>query len=567
MITFETIHLKGTRGARATSLKAIPRRTFSLDLGKIAFATKIQNSDPITKPTDNALSPLKGHLSARQLDVNPSNNSLRTLSPSPSLILPSVNLTPNQLTATTIKFPSSKSGFHTSKALPLPKQHIGTARNTKTDNYFTNTDNLLTTKHNPTKTENEGSPNVKKEVNKKKLSNLFKEVIQKSPCKDGPCPKCRTHEYSTLIGHTSSFAGNSFQNFNSTNYLSNLHSARQTSTQLEQSSPNLFSPRISEPNVKYVVVQSASGFNFKTPVELDGKEEDQKAKQPGLHFPNMNQRRPYIPARHLELYHPPTSHRFASDMMYYEKHGELISKQVSERAEKYRRRMGGMLEEYRQKINEDFENRFGVVYAHEELAGSDEGSFAKLDEEFEGKDGVTALTRGKIRSTIIGRTTRTLKSLKSLSNLELTGSKSNLRTVKSYGRPVAIGLPDAATLKVPRGFEKKGDLTRKADKKKSVYNPFERRTKVEESFDEEEEAIRKLIEYKPRLGSILPPQNPLFKSPAKVQGEHMQEIVTGDLKLKLVRPQKINFKFIRVRLIESLRYMKLLKLNPRDVSL
>lgn len=287
-------------------------------------------------------------------------------------------------------------------------------------------------------------------------------------------------------------------------------------------------------------------------------------------------RNPYVPARYQELNNTLTvTHSSASDTLYYENHAQNVSGRATDRVKMYQGHMSGSLGSYRQKMNENFENRFGLqqlkkLHDRKGSTGNEYG-FSGFAYDEDQELGEVYQLLGKHNSVSPGQGEKSVKSTTKpgLNTLQNFSSEDNLLRGRRgegvrFQRPVVAGLPDRAKLKLPGSFDKK-NFVRRGQKKKMLYNPFIAKNKTDElSFNKEEEALRTLITLNPKMGPILPPQNPLFKTPAKNQT--MQEIVVDSLHLRLFRPRKLNFKIIRMRLIEALRYMKLLKLTPRDVK-
>ena len=528
LVSFESLNIDTLRLTKHFSL---PSKPFSQN--RISITPLKTKASPTSSPVSNNLkTPL---LSARDhVDNSLRHRRIKTLNNLPDIQLQTINKTTQHTTdtspRTTRKKPlivlrpsiepmaTSETDLNSHQESSSPKirthkrsmtQKLFSSKGSSTERQLTQAEGLFWDRKTP---DRKSRPQP--------LSDLFKEVLTPVPRQTNSCRK------------------------------------REGPDDKDQLISQISNSQLSAPSVKNVAVKTAAGLNFKKPLEMNGSPESNKSK---LEIPQINTTaRKRTPARHFET-EVPSHHRFASDTMYYEIHGDLISKKVAEKSLRYRAEMNGVLDEYRQRVNENFHKRFGSTKRTQEQ-GTDTilSSFQNLDYDVTARGSVESINKMQIRGSMTRRT------LQSFPELQCAGA-SPTRNLRASYRPAA-GLPDSAKLKIPEGFQKKSLSEKQGTKQKTLYNPFERRKSSSSSIDLAEEALRDLIELKPKMGTILPPQNPIFKEPT-AQSQLMQEIVTGDLKLKLVRPQRVNFKYVRVKLVEVLRNMKLLKLRPREVSL
>ena len=296
-------------------------------------------------------------------------------------------------------------------------------------------------------------------------------------------------------------------------------------------------PRLSVPELK------SSGLEYKSMmdnIQEYGEVENKEA----TYYKENTFRKSHRPAR----YFPATStHQSVIDMM-----------NRTETVKRFKGKKIDVLAEFRQKMNEDFEKRFKTT--QNKVSLSKFGSLQGIDDPSPSRKSLNSRDSSpKLRGE--SPKTRTRRGTKfSFNMIELSPSRSRRATMFKNQPASGLMLGKKQSILIPKGKKKKT----------TNYNPFQHnREKWKEYYnngeEESEDELLKKVDYlNIKAKGILPPQNPLFKKPIK--DEVLNKMVSQDIDMKLVRPHKIDFKYFRKRLIESLRYMKLLKLRPRDVA-
>lgn len=396
---------------------------------------------------------------------------------------------------------------------------------------------------------------------KHSLPHLLKEALQEDLSVNNNSCEAKTRSSSK---HPSATSNQTAQTV-STNYPSHSNFNCTTSNShgiLPQTLHSISDEVIGDAGAGQRTLKKAASFKFKTRKTIPGEdpllEVVESAQTTREHYNTPYHRNPHLPARFIQIDHPSTTHRFSSDALFYEHHTPASPNRHEERIMKYQNHMNSPVEDYKQKINSDFQNRFGS----QNYLDGQANSLECLDDYVESSPYPSRFYNSprSHKSINFGQSPTSFQSLGNQTQANLL-----LNATRKCQRPVVVGLPNRATMKIPE-IPHRRTFVRKDQKKKTNYDPFsQQKLNSSTETDKEEAALRDLIAFQPKMGAILPPQNPLFRVQGK--GSAIQDIIVGGQKsMRLIRPQRKNFRYVRVKLIEVLRYMKLLKLKPKDVN-
>ena len=272
-------------------------------------------------------------------------------------------------------------------------------------------------------------------------------------------------------------------------------------------------------------------------------------------------RKQHVPARFLKA-HKPASHLYAAENFnLYEK---LTNELVNEQSNQQTDRTGNIVQSFRQRLNKDFKLRFDLG-AQDKMDASVEASLANISED---EVMPTLPDPLLLRSMNKKATMKTIKSLNSTSLSDLKQSMVNID--KREMRPAVVGLPEQACQATDQVIKLRNRIKAKkmtvkmtgAPKKHEVQLPKKKllHKAADAQKKTEEDSLLKVIEDQLENDRIAPPTN-LFGAHENTMANLMKK------NPRLFGMQKIDFKRIRMKLLNVLKCLKLLRINPKEVCL